>query len=804
MRHGFCTWLVVAAVCLPAVTSAFAAGLGPVDLPNGYGQLEYVQSSGTEYVNTGVLPDADTTCTFGLAFQGDTKTDSTFLLGSRKAFRDTAFYFSHQKEGEKQNNLVCDGYACSFGNAIRYSLDHRTEYIELSLTAEKEFMLAKNLVEGRQLGDLSTATMSKSTYPIFLFALNNAGTAKDASKMRLYFCNIYSNGTPVRAFVPVRRLSQTGGEPEIGLYDLVEPKFYGANAGQLSPGPAVGIVASNVRFENGILSLRLAREGDLTAADVTLAYGSVIGTRDVNSWEQSQPVTGFGVGESEISIAVADLPQSARYARLFMSDESSSVIELYQFSERYESPALPEPYRAVSYLQSHLNETKPYNEHKNNKYIIDTEYIHKPGTRFECIANVQKAAVGEWAALFGSRNGTTWTAGGGYGFFAIDEKSKGVKNFAPRYNRSGDKVVGEEGSFPYDEKVKVVTETNTAAWYNVSTGTKLGELVTPAEAVDGGVSTTAIFDLNDAHPSWGSANGYTYLHPSGSPAMMKLYSFRIVEEGMVVRDFVPCLNEYGEPGLYEVFTHKFHGGKGKDTYGQVSEYNFDFWTDLPDTFATYTWTGLGANASWTNAANWSCSDAGLSPVPGWSSSVIFPSGDWMVELDHSIGIKALDLSAADVTLRLSAAVPGAKLLVRRDLTFGTVSDAAQQGLWFQGGAIGVDGNLLAASGASELPLHFLIPQGGFAAAPFSVTGSAFTGELRGRVFVEAKSPALRQNVTAVSQLLSSGTDMVEENVTLEPLRNPRPKRTAEFSWVSARQLTVSTEGHTDGFAIIVR
>ena len=54
----------------------------PVDLPSGYTQVEYIQSSGTQYINTGYTPNNNTRIVCKVSGYPATNTNQT-LYGSR-------------------------------------------------------------------------------------------------------------------------------------------------------------------------------------------------------------------------------------------------------------------------------------------------------------------------------------------------------------------------------------------------------------------------------------------------------------------------------------------------------------------------------------------------------------------------------------------------------------------------------------------------------------------------------------------------------------------------------------------------
>lgn len=52
----------------------------------------------------------------------------------------------------------------------------------------------------------------------------------------------------------------------------------------------------------------------------------------------------------------------------------------------------------------------------------------------------------------------------------------------------------------------------------------------------------------------------------GQYSYMKLYSFRMYDNDVLVRNFVPCINESGQYGLYDYVTNQFYGNSGTGSF----------------------------------------------------------------------------------------------------------------------------------------------------------------------------------------------------------------------------------------------
>ena len=181
------------------------------DFEKNYTELEYIQSSGTQFVNTNLAVASGLDITFD--FQCTTVASGTqFLFYGSDGWKNKGFglYLSSSSAG-----AFCYGSEVGTGVSVAGAQRHTYKQNQNSL-----------YIDGNLVKQLSAQTFSGSA-PIILFA-GSEGSSVGVSpvKGKLYSCQIRNNGTLVRDFVPCRRNSDNA----IGLYDHVNEKFYG-NAG---------------------------------------------------------------------------------------------------------------------------------------------------------------------------------------------------------------------------------------------------------------------------------------------------------------------------------------------------------------------------------------------------------------------------------------------------------------------------------------------------------------------------------------------------------------------------------------------
>lgn len=184
---------------------------GSLDVPK-YVPLEYIESDGEQYIDTGFMPNQNTRVDVKY------KTSDTY---------ETCIF------GVDGGWLV-DAFAM-FSNIVEYGVKSVTAtlYGSSAITAS----LNKNVLS-KNGSTLNTFTYSsfQSEANLTLFGLNRWDEIVERAAMQFYYCQIYDNGTLIRDFIPCIDISSG----EVGLWDLVEDKFY-SNSGT---GVFVGVTIS--------------------------------------------------------------------------------------------------------------------------------------------------------------------------------------------------------------------------------------------------------------------------------------------------------------------------------------------------------------------------------------------------------------------------------------------------------------------------------------------------------------------------------------------------------------------------------
>lgn len=189
-------------------------------LPTDYQQVSYLESTGTQYLDTGHIVNKADNFTINLEAQFPTESRSDVYFGANGygQFKITNTYniqSSSTKTVGNKDTII-----------INYSSSNTTERL---------------IVNGTTVETVSWSSYSGVNVKVGLFRLgdvNNTwftGTSNYA-KGKIYYCKIYDNDLLIRDLVPCYRKSDN----KPGLYDIVNNVFYtNAGTGEFAVGPNV-------------------------------------------------------------------------------------------------------------------------------------------------------------------------------------------------------------------------------------------------------------------------------------------------------------------------------------------------------------------------------------------------------------------------------------------------------------------------------------------------------------------------------------------------------------------------------------
>lgn len=182
-----------------------------------YIELDYIQSSGTQYIDTGVQVKS------GYKIEAKfnhTPNSNSFnaVFGGRTNWNDNQLTYCNRAEGSNTRKMIAYRYETKPTWAATYT------------GADVTMVYDKNVFTINDGTHTQTQTLTDYTFSdphtLFIFGLNHNGAVETDSmiNMKLYYFKIYDYGTEtlLRDFIPVKRIS----DDEICLYDKVEGEFY--------------------------------------------------------------------------------------------------------------------------------------------------------------------------------------------------------------------------------------------------------------------------------------------------------------------------------------------------------------------------------------------------------------------------------------------------------------------------------------------------------------------------------------------------------------------------------------------------
>ena len=194
-------------------------------LPTGYQQLEYISSSGTQYIDTGKLPQDSYEYRFKFAlsqfsgykgpfgsYSGSENINTTRIIDNNGSSTTLLVYFISKPSG---GNKTATNIMSATNQIIEGTLSKKHYYLKnLSTGSEAEESNATDLFPTKGTGGDPSANM-------ILFGANTTNLAS----ARFYYFSTYDNGICIQNLIPAQNSNGT-----VGMYDTISNTFF-TNAG---------------------------------------------------------------------------------------------------------------------------------------------------------------------------------------------------------------------------------------------------------------------------------------------------------------------------------------------------------------------------------------------------------------------------------------------------------------------------------------------------------------------------------------------------------------------------------------------
>lgn len=268
-------------------------------LPTEYQEVEYIQSSGTQYIDTGVVATS--------GFEIDIKIN----IDTVKDVMAPILYAHEPSEPYKRNFIA-------YTSSKKMEIDAGDKITQTSVTLTGDDVIKASNVEnnfyltvnGTNYTPTVTTAASNLTYSErTLHLLHGNGYDVGYTSGKVYYCKITVDGALVRSFVPCYRKSDNVA----GLYDLVNNVFYNnAGSGVFAVGADSNKYVTVVVTPGGVMPFAAALRRRMMGAAIkktwtvkitnTLQYGSSLQWKDDESEKKYTSKVTFTVPDGRVAI----------------------------------------------------------------------------------------------------------------------------------------------------------------------------------------------------------------------------------------------------------------------------------------------------------------------------------------------------------------------------------------------------------------------------------------------------------------------------------------------------------------------
>lgn len=265
-----------------------------------YIELEYLQSSGTQYIDTGVNDKN------GMIFECKFMLPSIYgsTWNTIVGVQDTADSDSNGSNAPLMTYSDRTKFAMYVGTANQnsnFAVATSTMYVAKACTYTGNTYLTLNGTT-----QTFTNTGTRGTKSIYMFGLNNGGNLGYASSSRIYYLKLTdSNGVVVRDFIPVKRKVDN----VLCMYDKVSGLYFtNKGSGTFTAGPEINEDTKNINTSG--LSLQFDRKSVISATqwydrvsgkNITISNGAINSETGAITFNGSSTVIDSAVAQSTLT-----------------------------------------------------------------------------------------------------------------------------------------------------------------------------------------------------------------------------------------------------------------------------------------------------------------------------------------------------------------------------------------------------------------------------------------------------------------------------------------------------------------------
>ena len=476
-------------------------------LPTGYTKLEYIESTGTQYIDTGYKFSA------GNKFE--------VVLNPLNNIQQGWFFGANSSGGE----VLFSNGSIYFGASFRPSTASTSGLFPTTNTIYKITgdMRGASSNQSSLLIDDNLIWQGTGTFndrKIYLFAMISSATDESSlarQKIRIYGFKIWQNDTIVQDLIPVKRHS----DGVICMYDMVTGEFFeNSGSGEFVAGPVAEIKIATTKYnETAFSPLNTALQNAISVVDTvvsnTITQAASIAT--LQAQKQTRP--------NDIADDNEKCPTGKK---CLLVEDASGTPHWYEIVERYS--LLPDGYTELEYIES------------TGTQYIDTGIKSASTIKAEFVVDrpISPASGSVWVPM-----GTTLDNNGQFSIFESTNGS-GDKYVALTYGVvNGSTVDASAGDTAFAQSKFVLD----GGVLTIDNGAKT---ITPPQA------GTTFSTQNDI---------WLFLRPNTNVGVgVKMYYCKLWDNGVLVRDFVPAKNADGKIGMYDLANGVFYENAGEGSF----------------------------------------------------------------------------------------------------------------------------------------------------------------------------------------------------------------------------------------------
>ena len=185
------------------------------ELPSEYQQVEYIQTSGSQFINTQYYITSSNVRVYTKVYSASPPSSEQDIVSNQdnSTGRFVIGFYTQKVFGYSRSGSATDinTYSSAYTSATTFYIDMLYDYASRTKTM---------IVNGEKTTQTQNATIANSTSPVTLF--KNASSSTLYFTGRMYYFKLYDNNKIELYLIPCYRKSDN----VIGMYDIIHDNFY--------------------------------------------------------------------------------------------------------------------------------------------------------------------------------------------------------------------------------------------------------------------------------------------------------------------------------------------------------------------------------------------------------------------------------------------------------------------------------------------------------------------------------------------------------------------------------------------------